>query len=125
MNPLDPDSNSVIVQWIGSVLAAIGLTAVTVQKVMKGWAADKVDRVSDNAQADVVQGLRSELGRLRQQNDYLSEALGEMQKTVHRISGENSRLQREISELQDDIARMIRNNRASNFSATQQDTIGA
>jgi septal ring factor EnvC (AmiA/AmiB activator) len=125
MNPLDPESNSVFAQWVGSIAAAVGITAVTVQKLMKGWASDKVGRVSDNAQADVVQGLRSELERLRTQNSLLSDSLIDMQKTVHRISGENARLQREIADLQDDIARMIRNNRESNFSATQQDTMGA
>jgi len=106
----DPNVQSSVLQWGGGLVGAAMIIAVTVQKLMKGWSADKVERVSDDAQTDIVLGLRSELQRMRDQNSELAQELNKVQLAVARMAGENLRLHVEIEQLQAKIAQMIRKN---------------
>jgi FtsZ-binding cell division protein ZapB len=105
------DSNDIAkiaIQWGGGALAAIITIALTIQKLMRGWSADRVERVSDDAQTDVIMGLQTELRRVRSHNAILEEELNRVQVTMAKLAGDNARLRAEIDELQAKISQILR-----------------
>lgn len=92
----DPNVGGTIAQWMtGAVGAGVAL-ALTIQKLLKSWSADRVERVSADAQGDVVRGLTTEITRLQRQNTALAEQLNRIQLDMAKLVSENYRLQGEI-----------------------------
>lgn len=109
MNELiDTPQSSGLVQWITGALVAIPAAFFTVQKLIKGWSADRADRAGFDATTAMTSGMVHELERLQALNRYLSEELGKMQKVVAEVAGENLRLNGQIADLQSQISRMLK-----------------
>lgn len=108
MNIPTDDVSSATSQWLVGAMAAIPMAILAVQKLWKGWATDRVDRISADAQADTVEGLQSENVRLRLQNTELITTLMEAQRVTLRMASENTKMQIEIEELRITIERLLK-----------------
>lgn len=104
MNPLN-DSTSP--GWLAGLVVAIPAAIVTLQKLMKGWSADRASRAGYDASTAITEGQVVEIARLQALNKFLSEELGKMQVSVAKLAGDNLRLQNEISELQARLAHVL------------------
>lgn len=109
MTPILPETGepTSIVGWItylGLGLAALGLG---LQKALRGWAADRMARLADDAVSSTIQMLRSENDRLRSHNAELVGVFQAAQTRIVTIAGENQRLQVELDQLRNDLARAL------------------
>lgn len=95
----DPISQSVMAQWVAGALAGGAGLVLTFQKMWKGWVSDKRDRTIDEAQTQIVEGLRTELARLHEQNGRLALAVNELQLEMTELRAHNAQLTVQIARL--------------------------
>jgi FtsZ-binding cell division protein ZapB len=110
VNPLSPESvePTSVMGWISYAAVGIATAGFALQKALKGWAADRVARLSDDAVSDTIQLLREENERLRTHNAELVTVFQDAQTRIVQIAGENQRMSGEINQLRDDLARALR-----------------
>lgn len=103
---LDPTHVS-IGQWLAGLIVAIPLAIPLLMRLWKGFASDKSQVASFNANETVTVGHVREIERLQKLNTYLSDELGKMQQQVTKVATDNIRLQGEITSLQEQLARVL------------------
>jgi hypothetical protein len=103
--PMDPQSPR---EWILALMAAVPAAFILIQKLLKGWAADRAGRVGDDAMSGTIEGLAAENARLRGQNTELITTLMEAQKVTIKMASENAKMQVEIDDLRATIERLLR-----------------
>jgi chromosome segregation ATPase len=104
---IDPSTTEGAIKFGGGVVAALAGVITLWSKLTRSMAADRVERVSSDAQADVVDGLREELLRLRAHNAELATELNSAQLLAARLQAELGKMAAEVASLQDQISRLI------------------
>lgn len=99
-------SQSSYSELLGGAVVALGVIAIGLQKLIKGWK-------SDNAETSVITLMHSELERMSAQNTKLGEELNKLQielitlnAELGKLTLENQRLHAEVVHLTSEISRL-------------------
>lgn len=109
-DPGAPTSLAEIIAGAGAVAAAL---VVGLNKAVAILGKTRIDTAHSSAQAEVVNGLREELARMRMQNAELAETLNDLQKEVIYLRSENAELQETIQSLRSEVQRLRESNNES------------
>lgn len=109
----DPSASTSFAEIIAGAGAVAAALVVGINKAVAAFGKARIDTAHSGAQAEVVNGLREELVRMRTQNAELAETLNDLQKEVIHLRGENAELQETIQSLRSEVQRLRESNNDS------------
>lgn len=102
-----PTSIAEIIIGAGAVASAL---VVGANKLIAMWGATKVESSHAAAQAEIVNGLRDELARLRAQNCEFATTMDNLRQEITHLRLENLQLQETIESLRGEVLRLRESN---------------
>ena len=94
------------VTWTGSLVIALVMVALSMQKALRLWSAGSTDLNRTQGENQVIKILREELDRLARHNLALDEKIARLNEVIDSLQKDKSELQTTVAIMEKEIAQL-------------------